>query len=168
MPAEQVLAIILFALFKVMNEGEWSNLIAIFYNGNVCLLVPGAFEDVVIAFYKNDVQVFNIGAPFQEHVQFFVGVTVKEIAYNYELFRFEELQQVHEALHVFFINRLGNCDAGFAEMAGFTKMQVGNDQCFLFFPKDAAVWAQAEGLVSHSMFQQGIHGFAKIHPDRCS
>lgn len=116
----------------------------------------------MVAFNENDVDVRNILPPLQEKFQFLIGLTVKKVANDEQLNRFVKLNGGKQALQVFFKNILRNGNAGFAEMAGFAKVQVGNNQCFFFFPVDAPLRRKPEGVLSNPLKQ--------IHrpKDKCS
>ena len=99
------------------------------------IAVPGVLEDVVVAAHEGDAEGGKIVPPFFEPIELGVGMAVKKIAYNHQLFRVEMAQKAHEALQVFLIHRLRHGNPRLTEMAGLAEMKIGNDEGFFFFPK---------------------------------
>lgn len=124
MTAEKILSFRWFAGFGIVCKNECPLVETIVHHGNIRLFVPGFFQNIVISFDKSNVKRFKIGPPFQEEVKFFIGAAVEKVAHNNQFVRFKILQQVHEALHIFLVNRLRHGYAGFSEVAGLAKVKV--------------------------------------------
>jgi hypothetical protein len=96
-------------------------------------------EDVVIAPDKPDDKIGKVGSPFLEECQFLVFTAVKKIPDDQQLTRLKILYLRHQPLKVIAIDGGRHGDPRFSEMPGFAEMQVGYDQRFFLFPKDASV-----------------------------
>jgi len=116
-------------------------------NFNISLHIPIFLENVVIAYYKFEIQVRMVFAPSYEKIQFFVGLAVKHVAHHDERERIEELHLMKEALEVFLEKILRNRNSGFSEMPGLTKMAIGEDENFLLFPKSTPMMGQPEMVI---------------------
>jgi hypothetical protein len=101
----------------------------------------------MIAFYKNDLKGSKIMTPSLKPVQLHIGMTMEKVADHNKLLWFEMMQQVYQALQIFFINGLRNSNTRLAKVARLAKMQVGNDQRFLLFPKDGTLGREPEVLI---------------------
>ena len=83
MSAQDILTGLRSARIQVVYKSERTHVKAVFYYRDIGLAVPCIFQNIVITLNQDDVQCFQVVPPFEEHVQLFIGVAVKEIAYNY-------------------------------------------------------------------------------------
>ena len=127
------------ATIKIMNKSEGAEMVTVIHNRNVSLRIPRTLQDIMIAFNENDWKRSEILPPFEEHVQFPVRFAVKEITNYNDGSRVKKLDQLHEPLQVFLVNRLRYSDTGLSKMSGLAEMKIGQDQCTLLLPENATV-----------------------------
>ena len=78
---------------------------------------------------------------------------MEKIAYDDEFFRFEKLYLAEEPVQVIAVHFARNGNPALPEMTGFAQVQVRQDQCFFFFPENAAFCSEYEVLIKKGMVE---------------
>lgn len=145
--AEDVAIFYAAAFGFIMCKNKRACLQLLFDAADIGCSIPIGRQYIMIADDEVDAELSKIIAPFNKKIHFLIGMTVKKITHNDEFFCFKILYLGSKPLHVFFKNGLRYGNAVLAEMACFAKMQVGEDQCFFFFPENTAACREQETVV---------------------
>ena len=89
---------------------------------------------------------FNVSDNDFEDIFYLMNKLIKELDPKWGKFKIDRFAKICEWItkkapdsNIFFKNILRNSNAAFPEMAGFTKMKIGGNQGFFFFPINNSV-----------------------------
>lgn len=106
------------------------------------IFIPLILQHIVVALNKMNGERGKIFSPPAKPFHLLIAFTMEHISHYHHLLRLKELNEAHEALHIFFKDRLRHTDSGFAKVTGLAQVKVGENKRFLLFPENTAVSAQ--------------------------
>ena len=123
--AGEAIGITMVIFSDVVDKAKCTFFQVLFVHFDARLFVPIFFQDVVIAFDQEYIDIGKIVPPSSEKGQLIVLPAVKKVPYDEQLSWLKILYLCQQPVKVLFVDGRRHRDAGFAKMPRFTKMKIG-------------------------------------------